>query len=148
MDQERAAILRNRLDFIERAVMALLFSGMLYRLLPHFATSGDIVDIGVLISDGASTFFVLTHRKTSTLSLSLPDWGLTAAATVLPTLVVPSSTDPVLPLLIRDVLLAHGFVLHIATKLTLRRSFGLVPANRGVKIGGPYRLLRHPMYAG
>ncbi|NKF32164.1 isoprenylcysteine carboxylmethyltransferase family protein, partial [Pseudomonas sp. BGM005] len=41
-----------------------------------------------------------------------------------------------------------GFILQISAKLVLRRSFGLVPANRGVKIGGPYRLVRHPMYAG
>ena len=41
-----------------------------------------------------------------------------------------------------------GFLLQISAKLVLRRSFGLVAASRGVKIGGPYRLIRHPMYAG
>src|SRR5207253_2548241 len=30
--------------------------------------------------------------------------------------------------------------------LFLGRSFGLVPANRGLKLEGPYRLVRHPMY--
>ena len=30
----------------------------------------------------------------------------------------------------------------------ITRSFGIVAANRGVKVGGPYRLVRHPMYAG
>ncbi len=35
-----------------------------------------------------------------------------------------------------------------AGKLALWRSFGLVPANRGVRTRGPYRLLRHPTYAG
>ena len=33
-------------------------------------------------------------------------------------------------------------------KLTLGRSFGLVPANRGVVIRGPYALVRHPIYSG
>jgi protein-S-isoprenylcysteine O-methyltransferase Ste14 len=41
-----------------------------------------------------------------------------------------------------------GFVLQLSAKLTLRRSFGVVAANRGVKASGPYRLIRHPMYAG
>ena len=41
-----------------------------------------------------------------------------------------------------------GVFLNLSAKLTLRRSFGVVAANRGVKIGGPYRLIRHPMYAG
>lgn len=41
-----------------------------------------------------------------------------------------------------------GLVVSVAAKLTLRRSFGLVAANRGVIVSGPYRLVRHPMYAG
>ena len=30
----------------------------------------------------------------------------------------------------------------------LGRSFGLVPANRGVVASGPYLLVRHPIYSG
>jgi protein-S-isoprenylcysteine O-methyltransferase Ste14 len=30
----------------------------------------------------------------------------------------------------------------------LRRSFGLAAANRGVVRGGPYRVVRHPIYLG
>jgi len=30
----------------------------------------------------------------------------------------------------------------------LGRSFGIAPADRGLVTGGPYRLVRHPMYAG
>jgi protein-S-isoprenylcysteine O-methyltransferase Ste14 len=37
---------------------------------------------------------------------------------------------------------------HLAAKLTLRRSFGVIAANRGVKLSGPYRIVRHPMYLG
>jgi protein-S-isoprenylcysteine O-methyltransferase Ste14 len=32
--------------------------------------------------------------------------------------------------------------------VALGRSFGLVPANRGVVAAGPYRLVRHPIYLG
>ncbi|GJH14619.1 DUF1295 domain-containing protein [Caballeronia novacaledonica] len=41
-----------------------------------------------------------------------------------------------------------GIVIQICAKLTLRRSFGLLPANRGVVVRGPYRVLRHPIYFG
>jgi protein-S-isoprenylcysteine O-methyltransferase Ste14 len=41
-----------------------------------------------------------------------------------------------------------GILIQISAKLSLRRSFGILPANRGVVIRGPYRFLRHPMYFG
>ena len=39
-------------------------------------------------------------------------------------------------------------MVQIGAKLFLWRSFGIVAANRGIRVGGPYRLVRHPMYAG
>ena len=41
-----------------------------------------------------------------------------------------------------------GLTLVVTALLSLNRSFGLAPENRGVKIGGVYRLVRHPMYLG
>ena len=45
-------------------------------------------------------------------------------------------------------LLLFGFCIHLGAKLSLFRSFGVVPANRGLKVKGLYSLVRHPMYAG
>lgn len=39
-----------------------------------------------------------------------------------------------------------GIVLQLGASLSLGRSFGLVPANRGIKTGGLYRIVRHPFY--
>ncbi|MDB5774078.1 MAG: isoprenylcysteine carboxyl methyltransferase [Herbaspirillum sp.] len=41
-----------------------------------------------------------------------------------------------------------GILIQIYAKWSLRRSFGLLPANRGVVVFGPYRVIRHPMYLG
>lgn len=41
-----------------------------------------------------------------------------------------------------------GAVLSLYGLVHLGRSFGVVAANRGVKVTGPYRFVRHPMYAG
>jgi len=41
-----------------------------------------------------------------------------------------------------------GLVWQIYAKLSLRLSFGLLPANRGIVTGGAYRFMRHPMYVG
>lgn len=35
-----------------------------------------------------------------------------------------------------------------AAVVALGRSFGIVAANRGVRTGGPYRFVRHPLYSG
>ena len=43
---------------------------------------------------------------------------------------------------------AVGLSVVIAGKLSLGRSFGLMPANRGVVSSGLYRLVRHPIYMG
>ncbi|MGH2610434.1 MAG: methyltransferase family protein, partial [Tepidiformaceae bacterium] len=39
-----------------------------------------------------------------------------------------------------------GLVLTIIGFAYLGRSFGVVAANRGLKVGGPYRFVRHPIY--
>jgi protein-S-isoprenylcysteine O-methyltransferase Ste14 len=41
-----------------------------------------------------------------------------------------------------------GMSWQIFAKASLRRSFGLLPANRGVVSSGAYRVMRHPMYFG
>ncbi|NML32795.1 isoprenylcysteine carboxylmethyltransferase family protein [Paraburkholderia sp. G-4-1-8] len=41
-----------------------------------------------------------------------------------------------------------GIFWELFAKASLRRSFGILPANRGVVSGGAYRFVRHPMYLG
>jgi protein-S-isoprenylcysteine O-methyltransferase Ste14 len=41
-----------------------------------------------------------------------------------------------------------GICWQMFAKLSLRRSFGILPANRGIVSRGAYRFVRHPMYLG
>lgn len=41
-----------------------------------------------------------------------------------------------------------GAVLVVGGFLSLNRSFGIAPENRGIKTRGMYRIVRHPMYSG
>ena len=41
-----------------------------------------------------------------------------------------------------------GLLLALWSMFTLGQSFGIAPADRGLVVRGPYRWIRHPMYAG
>lgn len=102
----------------------------------------------LLLSETAVVLFLLIRRPTTNISLRLGDWLLAITATCAPLLIVPG--EVVHPLLVMPglALVLFGNIVQAWAKLVLRRSFGIAPANRGVKISGPYRFVRHPMYAG
>lgn len=102
----------------------------------------------MLLSETAVVIFVLIRRSTQAISVHLGDWLLAITATAAPLMIIPSAdTLPALvPVAVALVLI--GNIGQAAAKLILRRSFGIAPANRGLKLNGPYRLVRHPMYAG
>ena len=136
------------LDVVEKSLIGYFFVAIVMRILPQMQDNRAIIDCLLIVSEAAAAFLILTRRQTRNASLRLGDWMVTAIGTLLPLLVVPSATQPLAPLTLCILVMSLGFVLQISAKLVLRRSFGLVPANRGVKIGGPYRFIRHPMYAG
>ena len=65
-----------------------------------------------------------------------------------PSLVRVSGGSGLLPDPVTMIASAVGLIVVIAGKLTLGRSFGIAPANRGVVVAGPYVFVRHPIYAG
>lgn len=50
--------------------------------------------------------------------------------------------------LVQQAIGVMGLVLIVWALWTLGQSFGIAPADRGLVVRGPYRLVRHPMYAG
>lgn len=101
-----------------------------------------------LASEGAILAFVLIRRPAKGIAMNLKDWMLACAATGAPLLVLPGG-QPIAGLApLGLTLMIAGNLMSIWAKLVLRRSFGIAPANRGLKLSGPYRLVRHPMYGG
>ncbi|PLK27551.1 isoprenylcysteine carboxylmethyltransferase family protein [Novosphingobium sp. TH158] len=102
----------------------------------------------LLLSESTIAFFTLIRRPTEKLSMRLGDWLLAMTATCAGLLVVPGVVlvEALVPLAV--LLFIGGNLFQLWAKLVLRRSFGVAPANRGVKISGPYRYVRHPMYLG
>ena len=136
------------LDLIERAAVAVFFGAMACSLLTSWQESGNIVSLVLLLSESSVVVFVVIRRYTSDVSVQPLDWLIALLGTTAPLLVRPTGGEPLVPLSVCAPLMLAGMVLQVAAKFALSRSFGVVAANRGVKIGGPYRLVRHPMYAG
>jgi protein-S-isoprenylcysteine O-methyltransferase Ste14 len=102
----------------------------------------------LVVSETLGVLLVLMRRRATVLSSHPLDWALAFAAINLPLLAVPAAAGTRVPEAVSVALMLAGLVIQIAAKLTLGRSFGIVAANRGVKTGGLYRVVRHPMYAG
>lgn len=139
---DRPSNLPRLLDTGERVAMLILYGWLVYRFAGSLAETP--ANIMVMASEGLIAAMVLLRRPTDQISLRPMDWVTGALGGFLPMLVVPAHGG----LAAGAVLLAVGFVISIGAKLSLRRSFGLIAANRGVKRSGLYALVRHPMYLG
>jgi len=131
------------LDRAEQAVIVIMFCSLVWRV---FHSENPFAP--VLLTEGAVVFFVLIRRRASTISVRLGDWLLAITATAAPLLILPGDASPEMLIVPGVLLVALGTLFQLWAKLTLRRSFGIAPANRGVKVSGPYTVMRHPMYAG
>ena len=56
--------------------------------------------------------------------------------------------SPIVPIVIPGVLVMISVALMIYARLTLGRSIGYVPADRGIITSGAYKFVRHPIYSG
>jgi protein-S-isoprenylcysteine O-methyltransferase Ste14 len=138
------------LDLVERVALVVLYGYFTFNVVQRFQESGAFINFVMLCSEGSIVVFVLCRRLTANISMKPTDWLVAVLGTTMPLLAVPAAhSSEMSGLSIFWALVAlGGFALQIAAKLTLRRSFGIVAANRGVKVSGPYRIVRHPMYAG
>ncbi|WP_206242115.1 methyltransferase family protein [Novosphingobium terrae] len=132
------------LDRAEQVVILLLWVALLERVIRSANPYAPLL----LLSETAVLIFALIRRPTEAITRKPGDWLLAITATAAPLMVLPGHTlfPQIVGLGVMLVLL--GNVGQAAAKLALRRSFGIAPANRGVKVSGPYALVRHPMYAG
>lgn len=136
------------LDIFERVALAGLFSYFAWTMGHDWLETGSISSFLLIVSESAVLFFVLIRRFTNEVSARPSDWLVALLGTATPLVVQPTGTSAIVPAAACALLMLLGILVQVAAKLTLRRSFGAVAANRGVKVSGPYRFVRHPMYAG
>jgi protein-S-isoprenylcysteine O-methyltransferase Ste14 len=134
-------------DLAERAVVVGLYVWLCVRLVASYRAGHHLGSLFILPSEGLVLVFLLLRRGARELSLDPRQWALALLATEAP-LAVRTGGHPLVPAAFGVGLIVMGIVVQLHAKLTLGRSFGCVPAHRGLKLDGPYRLVRHPVYAG
>jgi len=138
--------LRRIVDYGERLFLILLSATFLQAMLAN-----AFVHPYVLLLCVSETLPVLLMiiRRPGEMAMKPYPLILAFIGTAAPLLVRPDSGGlQLLPDMAVGALMTAGVAVNVAAKFALWRSFGLAPANRGVRCGGPYRFVRHPMYLG
>jgi protein-S-isoprenylcysteine O-methyltransferase Ste14 len=132
-------------DLIERGALLALALSTIVRLAPRLIETPSIGLI--LASEGLAMAFVLFRRPAEQIDRSFYATTITVLGTAAPLLIIAPGHG-LIPANLAAGIMIVGLLFSISAKLALNRSFGLTAANRGVKRAGPYRYVRHPMYAG
>jgi protein-S-isoprenylcysteine O-methyltransferase Ste14 len=89
----------------------------------------------------------LARRPTRSFSTRRSDWILAFGGTFLGALLRPAGAHPVWGVRVGLAVQILGLVLWALSFVALGRSFGMVPADRGLVVREPYAVVRHPLYA-
>jgi protein-S-isoprenylcysteine O-methyltransferase Ste14 len=89
----------------------------------------------------------LVRRPPRAVSLRARSWLVAFAGTFGGLLLRPGGAHPTWGVQAGFWLQLAGLVIAIASLAALGRSFGFVAADRGLRTGGPYAVVRHPVYA-
>ena len=131
------------IDLAERVIMVAAFVYYAWvNYNPH-----HWLNFAIACTDVVTVWFILVRRPATSVSLDPQDWLLALGGTLLAMLARPGGT-PLAPPTVAITLVACGPLISLAAKFSLNRSFGLAPANRGVRMRGAYVFVRHPMYLG
>lgn len=98
----------------------------------------------IVIMEMLFAFFFITRREAEKTSFSLYAWLTTIGGAFSPLLFRP--IEVLKDFFIADIIQIIGFSLAVYGIFSLNQSFGLLPAQRGIKTDGPYRWVRHPLY--
>jgi len=136
------------LDLLERSIIFTIFSLFALRTYHKLSATQDLRFYLLLLSEVVPMAFLLLRRPSPTLSDRPSDWLIGVSGSIAPLLITPSPAHPWTPYIVCYIIIISGICVQLSAKIILGMSFGIIAANRGVKREGPYRFVRHPMYAG
>lgn len=130
----------------EKACVLTCYAYFVQAHVAFFLSTHRFSSLLIVILETLAIFLLLFRTQTKDISVDLYDWVISFAGFIVPTFFRPVLTEH--DTVIYSVIQSAGLFITMAGILTLNKSFGVVPANRGVKTSGLYRLVRHPLYLG
>jgi protein-S-isoprenylcysteine O-methyltransferase Ste14 len=106
-----------------------------------------VTSVLLVVQQGLLMVLFLFRRRTVETSARVYDWVIAVTGSFIP-LAMRERTGPPTLAWLGEPVQGLGLILAIVASGFLGRSMGIVAANRGVKTGGVYGIVRHPMYAG
>lgn len=135
-------------ELAARLFVATLFGLLLVNVVSEFARTRHVTGLLLVASEALVVVLTIVRRPASAVDRSPLTAFVTLVSVVGPPMLRPTDTVPLAPDLVTALVSIVGLSIVVAGKLTLGRSFGIIPANRGVVSRGPYSVMRHPIYSG
>ncbi|MFQ6111685.1 MAG: DUF192 domain-containing protein [Nitrospinota bacterium] len=128
--------------------LALLFGTLAAANLSHFFSVPTVGGAALFLINGLSALLFCLRREPIRATRKSSHWGLTLSTLIIPWGLRAMGTHAGPLPLAGGLLEGAGLLIVLCGLLSLGRSFGLAPADRGLVEGGLYRWMRHPMYTG
>lgn len=141
---------RSRWFYIRETLVNLFlvayFGRQAYVFYLDFMETGRYSSVIFILFVSVLALMSLVRHYPKDVSFSLRDWSVAILGTLMHVLVMPAegATAP----LVGEIIQSAGLLVTVLGVLSLNRSYGTVPANRGIKTTGMYALVRHPLYMG
>lgn len=139
---------RERLgDLFARATLSALFVFLAVNIGREFLHTGHVTGLLLLVSELLVVVLTVVRRRATVVDRSLGA-RIIATVSIVGIPFIRPTGGGFAPDLATAAVSVVGLAIVITGKATLGRSFGLMPANRGIVCRGIYRVVRHPIYAG
>jgi protein-S-isoprenylcysteine O-methyltransferase Ste14 len=135
-------------DALGRLVIIVLFSLLAVRIATNFQQTGRFTGLLLLVGEVLVVALTVFRRSAVRVDRTWRARLLTGLSLSGPLLLRPLTTAGLLGDAITTAISGVGLLISVGGKLSLGRSFGLMPANRGIVCAGLYRVVRHPIYSG
>lgn len=140
-------IIAELFSVLSRVIPATYFSIAAYGFWRSFLQTGKWTSFCWTISEGIVVLFLVFRRESKSVSRRPWDWLVGIAGTISVLLARPGKLM-IAPEAVGVSLQIVGTLFEIYGKAALGRGFGIIAANRGIVLKGPYRIVRHPIYLG